>query len=324
MMLLIATVFSGLAQSVNDINNKVNLLSRTETAIYNYKHGGGFYNWSNGALDHFDSTIAYVLLDIPILKVKDKRVIVIGSTDVSRSTPKELPDGRWTIDVEIISMELHSLTKWMWIEESSERNSTGIVIQKYPGHDFPAECSFNVYIEIHTLMPAPFNVLYNIEPVHISSIINAIPPYTSEFASDENMSPISLYTASGKYSQEPIGFITDADHDLPPEPPEPECKCNVTITNPADNLYLNDKKILPTICPIIIGSVTINALVSGSCNITKVNFYIDGIYMSTDSSLPYSWKWIQTSTFKQHIIRAVAYHNGNICGWADLIVLKTP
>lgn len=60
------------------------------------------------------------------------------------------------------------------------------------------------------------------------------------------------------------------------------------------------------------GVVTITADATDDKGITKVEFYLDGIYKSTDTSFPYSWSWDTTqSNNGSHTIKAVAYDTAN-------------
>ena len=78
------------------------------------------------------------------------------------------------------------------------------------------------------------------------------------------------------------------------------------ITKPYKGIYLNDKKILPFIVPLIIGHVTIE--ISACCLIDEVEFYIDGELQYTDTTQPFRWIWDEPAFFK-HTIETIAINN---------------
>ena len=78
------------------------------------------------------------------------------------------------------------------------------------------------------------------------------------------------------------------------------------IPKPYKGIYLNDKKILPFIVPLILGHVTIE--ISACCLIDEVEFYIDGELQYTDTTQPFGWIWDEPAFFK-HTIETIAINN---------------
>jgi len=92
-------------------------------------------------------------------------------------------------------------------------------------------------------------------------------------------------------------------------------KVDISMNKPEDALYLFDSKIrnFQNRNPLIIGPITVEVDASDDeYDIDRVEFYIDGQLMETDTSEPYSWRWNKLSFFT-HSLKAVAYNsNGNV------------
>jgi hypothetical protein len=79
------------------------------------------------------------------------------------------------------------------------------------------------------------------------------------------------------------------------------------VTKPQNALYIADKKILPLNTPVSIGKITIET--NATCNnyhIDRVEFFLDGVLQSSDSTAPYGWTWNRFA-LSQHTITIVAY-----------------
>jgi len=86
---------------------------------------------------------------------------------------------------------------------------------------------------------------------------------------------------------------------------------NISINKPEDALYFLNLKLrnFQNRNPLIIGPID------------RVEFYVDGQLMETDTSVPYSWRWNELSFFS-HTLKAVAYNsNGNV-GFEEKTVWK--
>jgi len=89
----------------------------------------------------------------------------------------------------------------------------------------------------------------------------------------------------------------------------------VNITKPDIGIYWRDIKIWPLIefsllewsTPFIIRDITIVASANDATSgIDRVEFYIDSVLKSTDTSIPYEWNWDET-VFSTHAIEVKAY-----------------
>lgn len=70
----------------------------------------------------------------------------------------------------------------------------------------------------------------------------------------------------------------------------------------------------PTAGAIVSGTATVSASASDNVGVTKVEFYLDGVLQSTDTSSPYSWNWnTTTASNASHTLTSKAYDAaGNI------------
>jgi hypothetical protein len=58
----------------------------------------------------------------------------------------------------------------------------------------------------------------------------------------------------------------------------------------------------------VVGTVAVNATASDNVGVTKVEFYLDGVLKSTDTTSPYSWSWDTTASSNgSHSLTAKAY-----------------
>lgn len=136
--------------------------------------------YPSAGLDHLDPTVASVELEITGLFTET--MIVRGSTIVNRSDPYNPGDGRIVINTEIIFMDLKGNSDYIGpvdITESLSKKSSGTVKQLVAGVDFPADSSFGVYIEIHTV----FGVFHNDNPAFMAARIQSIPPFETNYTS---------------------------------------------------------------------------------------------------------------------------------------------
>lgn len=77
-------------------------------------------------------------------------------------------------------------------------------------------------------------------------------------------------------------------------PPDTEAP-TVTITNPAAGTTVS-------------GMVSVTAVATDNVGVTQVEFYIDDVLKSTDTSSPYSWNWDTTAySDANHDVKAIAY-----------------
>ncbi|MHA1667257.1 MAG: PKD domain-containing protein, partial [Candidatus Heimdallarchaeaceae archaeon] len=95
----------------------------------------------------------------------------------------------------------------------------------------------------------------------------------------------------------------------------------IRIVKPEKAFYFNNKKILTTPTPIIIGSINIEARGSDKARVEKVEFYIDDELKATDTTEPYTWVWNE-KTFGKHLIKAIAYNDTGETATDKTVVTK--
>jgi hypothetical protein len=308
--MLIITAFAPVVKSMNDdiqikqIDHSSNIKTTTQNLGGNEQYG----NWSEGGIDTFNSTTASVKLKLNILP-KEIPIRLTGPTNVSRSIPENTSSGQWKIDTEIIQMDLVG-TLWgrpVWINESPVRDSTGFIKQQQPGQDFPADSFFDVYVEIDTGLPRPFNKLHNKDPVEMYSEINDIPPYDHIYITTDVTPDIPLYTETGR---RPVAWLKHANHTTAPSIEDPEI--HIDIISPKNHyLYVFGIPFvsLPSDIPtIILGSVLIQVIAESGIGIEKVGFSIDGGTIQWDYYLPYMYIWTPPKEIGFHTITVTAYN----------------
>lgn len=74
---------------------------------------------------------------------------------------------------------------------------------------------------------------------------------------------------------------------------------------PENALYINNKKIISSPIPLIIGYIDLEVDAIGTISeVNMVEFYIDDVLKSAISTQPYSWRWRERSFFK-HTIKTI-------------------
>jgi hypothetical protein len=99
----------------------------------------------------------------------------------------------------------------------------------------------------------------------------------------------------------------------------------IQITKPEQGLYINNKKILPftSLPPVIVKSIDIETLARTSCDIDHVEFLVDGVVQTSDTSAPYMWTWDQKIPFKfRHILQVTVYDTEGFQTSDDMMVWK--
>jgi aminopeptidase YwaD len=96
-----------------------------------------------------------------------------------------------------------------------------------------------------------------------------------------------------------IVIVTMADT----KPPE------VQLEKPGNFLYFQDREIMPTVNPLIIGKITIQVdAYDEASGISKVNIFVDNRLKKELINEPYEWLWDGLALFR-HRIKATAYDN---------------
>jgi len=148
-----------------------------------------------------------------------------------------------------------------------------------------------------------------IKPLQLTGdIFGGSPPYTCHWNFGDNQTsteqnPKHTYTQHGNYTifftvfdnngnQSTDTATAIIDYALP----------TVTITKPTNGIYFMDTKIGPFKIPLVFGPITIEVDAHQEhYGILGVSFYVDGRFIRTDSTLPYSCVWLAPS-FRKHTI----------------------
>jgi len=145
-----------------------------------------------------------------------------------------------------------------------------------------------------------------------------VPPYTYgwDFGDDETANgknPVHSYDSAGNYTVT-LTVTDDAgstanDTTLVPITEKDTIPPTLQFTSPERALYIGNKKIIPFLTTIIVGSINIEVQASDyESGIDRVEFYIDNELKKTDNLAPYSWIWNERTPFRfRHTIKAVAY-----------------
>jgi len=90
---------------------------------------------------------------------------------------------------------------------------------------------------------------------------------------------------------------------------------DISINKPEDALYFLNLKIRNFLYrnPLIIGPIDVEVDASDDeYDIERVEFYVDGNLLGTDTTVPYSWRWNKLTSFR-HSLKVVVFNsNGNV------------
>ena len=81
------------------------------------------------------------------------------------------------------------------------------------------------------------------------------------------------------------------------------------IDKPLKALYVNNRIVMPSSTPVVIGKIDVEVSASDYWNgIDKIEFYVDNDLQATITSWPYRWIWDSTA-FGKKTLRVVAYND---------------
>ncbi|HHH80151.1 MAG TPA: hypothetical protein ENL13_04545 [Thermoplasmatales archaeon] len=95
----------------------------------------------------------------------------------------------------------------------------------------------------------------------------------------------------------------------------------VRITKPKFGIYVANKRVLPFLGTIVIGSIDVEVDASDNTGVDHVDFYVDDVLRATDDAAPYVWTWSE-KTFFRHTIKAVAYDAAGNYGIDEITVWR--
>jgi hypothetical protein len=131
---------------------------------------------------------------------------VLGTTMVDRQAAQPLPDGRVTIETEMVQMELTGNSPDLGdviVRLSPVQPSPGQITQQQRGPLFPAGANFDVFFEIEVVGVGTFHNSLT-EPLPMGAIINEIPPT----ASFQSTAPVLLFDENEIL----VGLLLDVIH----------------------------------------------------------------------------------------------------------------
>lgn len=131
---------------------------------------------------------------------------------------------------------------------------------------------------------------------------------TANFASGNHAVSVSFtnpYTKQNKNRvmcvRAAVVDVLTAFHDVttPPPPSSDTTPPTVSVTSPTGGTTVS-------------GTISVSANASDNVGVTKVEFYIDGVMVSSNTASPYNYSWLTTSySNASHIVKAVAYDAAN-------------
>jgi hypothetical protein len=173
----------------------------------------GLCHYGPAATETMPHTTATIQLEI--IGMFTENISATGPVEVYRGTPYDPGDGHIKINTTMVSMNLvgtsvHIGTVTIFI--NPHYTSNGTIRQVNKGQDFPANSSFDVFVEINTTLPYPNNTLHYDQPVLMYAQIHRIPPWNTNYTS--LTPPIPLKNMNNAT----IGFIQHVSHDTGPSP----------------------------------------------------------------------------------------------------------
>jgi V8-like Glu-specific endopeptidase len=125
-----------------------------------------------------------------------------GPTTVRRGSPLTLSDGRIEIPIEMIQLDLTSLSSPLGVHLNPQVPSLGRASQIENGPLYPLDSFFDVFVVIES----PFGQLHNNEPLRMRAPITSIPP--GPMPPFQSQNPVQLYDAQNV----PRGILLGATH----------------------------------------------------------------------------------------------------------------
>jgi hypothetical protein len=96
----------------------------------------------------------------------------------------------------------------------------------------------------------------------------------------------------------------------------------IELLKPTNAIYLFGVKIVDFFTPIVIGKMTIEvSAMDTQYSIDRVEFLVDDVLQTSDTTAPYSWLW-KTSSLSKHTLTVTAYNSVGNCSSQSIKVLK--
>lgn len=129
--------------------------------------------------------------------------LVVRGTAALQWSDTTSAGGDYTIETEIVDLDLTGTSPIGPVKITNNGNSTGQVTNQTPGDLFPADSFFDLFFFIEFPSGLPGITLHNEDPFPISALINDLPPYFDPYEGTVSPSLI-LYDQHGT----PVGEIT--------------------------------------------------------------------------------------------------------------------
>jgi hypothetical protein len=145
--------------------------------------------------------------------------------------------------------------------------------------------------------------------------------------------PVQFFIIGNGYANQQTSwfFINEYSNSWLNASLEPEI--SLVFDKPQPGIYINDvlrfpflskmlSRFFPNSIPLIIGSLEITVNITKAtlgCN--RVEFYIDGVYLGTDTEEPFTYTWNEKG-FSKHTIQVIAYDNAGPCRIETIMVRK--
>ena len=245
-------------------------------------------------------------------------------------------DLEWSGGIELIALWINGTVKWRQplntVFSSPAIGSDGTV---YIGRNSVNEgylCAFG-YGPLRAEANGPYTGDDQTQVQFKGTVYGGMPPFTFHW-DFEDCGTSSEQNPAHKY--ESVGTYTATFTVMDSEGTENTDSANVTVTyalpsltliKPVDAVYIMNLKVYsfpePTYGAVVIGPIVVAFdAYQKQFGIDRVEFYLDGKLVATDTRAPYRWVWI-TPAFGEHVVSAFAYDgSGNRSKEGGTSVLK--
>lgn len=184
-------------------------------------------------VDAFDSMAAFRVSSTQ-LGIPETSVVLVGPTTIRRGAPYDPGDGLVEIDTQIENMVLFGSTPIGNVVVRVIPPSPGKIKQQEPGVDFPANSWFDVRVEVQIISPSGQFRLFSDPntPVRLMAMIDAIPPFGSQYMPDGTFPGVDLVDESGQV----VGFLSHIGHFVGQHPTFSAAPDGPSSYDPADLL----------------------------------------------------------------------------------------
>ncbi len=184
-------------------------------------------------VDAFDS-VGQFRVSSSRFGIPDTPVTLTGPTQIRRGDPYDPGDGRLQIDTQIEQMALGGTTAIGNVLVKVIPPSPGMIKQKQAGVDFPADSRFQIRVEVQIASTLGTIRLFSdpATPITLMAMIDAIPPFGSQYMPDETFAGVDLLDESGQV----VGALSHIGHLVGQHPTFSVAPAGSSGLDPADLL----------------------------------------------------------------------------------------